>query len=184
MNHPNANVHEMLSDSHRRAAVSKIKHYFWLLNFYLKKKMEKYNIIPMFQTINLKFKFLFYGHLLNSTTIATGGFMYLGDYIHSWLAATQYIAPLMANFDLSTSNESNIYYMDNGTALTVTWNNVILQDKPNIGGFTFQTTLHSNGKVVFAYKNLPIKIKDIDFTNHPVKIGLSDAYIMDKTEYC
>jgi len=150
--HPNANIHEMLSDSHRRAA-----------------------------TINLKFQFPFYGHLINSTTIATGGFLYLGEYIHSWLAATQYIAPLMANFDLSTSNYSNIYYMDNETALTVTWHNVTLQDKPQVGAFTFQTTLYSNGNIVFAYKNLPIKIKEIDSTNHPVKIGLSDAYVLDKT---
>ncbi|VVC36342.1 Hypothetical protein CINCED_3A022425 [Cinara cedri] len=151
-NHPNSSVHEMLSDSHRRAA-----------------------------TINLKFQFPFYGHLINSTTVATGGFLYLGDYIHSWLAATQYIAPLMANFDFSTSNESNIYYMDNETALTVTWHNAILQDKPKVGGFTFQTTLHSNGNIVFAYKRLPIQIKEIDSTNHPVKIGLSDAYVLDKT---
>lgn len=151
-NHPNAHIHDMLSDSHRRAA-----------------------------TISVKFQFSFYGHLLNSTTIATGGFLYLGEYIHSWLAATQYIAPLMANFDLSLSNYSNIYYMENGTALTVTWHNVTLQDKPNVGGFTFQTTLHSNGNIVFAYKNIPTKIKEIDSTNHPVKIGLSDAYVLDKT---
>jgi len=90
----------------------------------------------------------------------------------------------MANFDLSTSNYSNIYYMDNETALTVTWHNVTLQDKPQVGGFTFQTTLYSNGNIVFAYKNLPIKIKEIDSTNHPVKIGLSDAYVLDKTIFC
>lgn len=137
-----------------------------------------------FQTINLKFLFPFYGHLMNSTTIATGGFLYLGEYIHSWLAATQYIAPLMANFDLSTSNHSNIFYMDNGTALTITWYNVTLQDSQKIGGFTFQTTLYSNGNIVFAYKNLPIKISDIDSTNHPVKIGLSDAYVLDKSMFC
>ncbi|CAH1723849.1 plexin domain-containing protein 2 [Aphis gossypii] len=152
VNHPDANIHEMLSDSHRRAA-----------------------------TINLKFQFPFYGHLLNSTTIATGGFLYLGEYIHSWLAATQYIAPLMANFDLSSSNYSNIYYLENDTALTVTWHNATLQDKPKVGGFTFQTTLHSNGNIVFAYKNIPSKIKEIDSSNHPVKIGLSDAYVLDKT---
>jgi len=136
------------------------------------------------QTISLKFQFPFYGHLINTTTIATGGFLYLGEYIHSWLAATQYIAPLMANFDLSTSNDSNIYYMENDTALTVTWYNVTLQDKPKIGVFTFQTTLYSNGNIVFVYKNLPVDIKDIDSTNHPVKIGLSDAYVLDKTIFC
>lgn len=110
--------------------------------------------------------------------------MYLGDYIHSWLAATQYVAPLMANFDLSRSNVSNIYYMDNDTALTVTWQDVTLQDKPDVGEFTFQTTLHSNGNIIFAYKNLPINLKEINATSHPVKIGLSDAYVIDKVLFC
>lgn len=39
----------------------------------------------------------------------------MGDYMHSWLAATQYIAPLMANFDTSLSEESTVRYFDNGT---------------------------------------------------------------------
>merc|ERR1711872_296940 len=66
--------HSMLSKSYRRAA-----------------------------TINLKFRFPFYGHEVENITIATGGFLYTGDYVHSWLAATQYIAPLMANFDTSNN---------------------------------------------------------------------------------
>ena len=62
----------------------------------------------------LTFDFPFYGHLVKNVTIATGGFLYTGDYVHSWLAATQYIAPLMANFDTSISNESFVKYADNG----------------------------------------------------------------------
>lgn len=62
----------------------------------------------------LPFKFPFYGHDIENVTIATGGFLYTGDYIHAWLAATQYIAPLMANFDTSLSNESNIKFVSNG----------------------------------------------------------------------
>lgn len=42
------------------------------------------------------------------------GFLYMGDYLHNWIAATQYIAPLMANFDTSLSKESLIKYADNG----------------------------------------------------------------------
>lgn len=38
----------------------------------------------------------------------------MGDYVHSWLAATQYIAPLMANFDTGLSNDSFIKHYDNG----------------------------------------------------------------------
>lgn len=76
--------------------------------------------------------------MVRNITIATGGFLYTGDYVHSWLAATQYIAPLMANFDTSMGNTSHIKYMDNGTAFTVQWANVPLQDRPTGGNFTFQ----------------------------------------------
>jgi hypothetical protein len=50
-------------------------------------------------------------------TVATGGFLYTGDYVHAWLTATQYIAPLMANFDTSVSNSSFVKYTDNGNIL-------------------------------------------------------------------
>ena len=67
----------------------------------------------------LSFSFPFYGHEVRNITIATGGFLYTGDYVHSWLAATQYIAPLMANFDTSSSPDSKIRYADNGTNLNI-----------------------------------------------------------------
>lgn len=70
--------------------------------------------VVIFQTVQLSFDFPFYGHLIRNVTVATGGFIYTGDYVHSWLAATQYIAPLMANFDTSISNASYIKYIDNG----------------------------------------------------------------------
>lgn len=93
--------------------------------------------------MSLSFDFPFYGHLVRNITIATGGFLYTGDYVHSWLAATQYIAPLMANFDTSMSNSSNIKYMDNGTVFSVQWDNVALQDKPSAGNFSFQVYIFS-----------------------------------------
>ena len=58
--------------------------------------------------------FPFYGHDVRNITIATGGFLYTGDYVHSWLAATQYIAPLMANFDTSSSPNSKLRFSVNG----------------------------------------------------------------------
>jgi len=145
-------VNNMLSKSHRRAA-----------------------------TVKLSFDFPFYGHVVRNVTIATGGFLYTGEYVHSWLAATQYIAPLMANFDTSISNDSFIKYIDNGTAFTVQWEKVVLQDKPTDGAFTFQATLHSTGDIVFVYQNIPMIIEHIMDDQHPVKVGLSDAYIIDRT---
>lgn len=42
------------------------------------------------------------------------GFIFTGDITHRMLTATQYIAPLMANFDPSHSKESTVQYLDNG----------------------------------------------------------------------
>lgn len=42
------------------------------------------------------------------------GFIYTGDVIHRMLTATQYIAPLMADFDPSMSQNSTVFYADNG----------------------------------------------------------------------
>ncbi|XP_055389126.1 plexin domain-containing protein 1-like [Condylostylus longicornis] len=145
------NPNHMLSSSHRRAI-----------------------------TVQLKFDFPFYGHPVRNITVATGGFLYTGEYVHSWLAATQYIAPLMANFDTSLLNDSFVRYDDNGTAFSVLWENVSLQDRPEAGQFTFSATLHDNGDIVFTYFKMPIKIEAIQDDKHPVKVGLSDAYIIDK----
>nr|CAD7424589.1 unnamed protein product [Timema monikensis] len=119
-------------------------------------------------TVKLSFDFPFYGHLVRNITVATGGFLYTGEYVHSWLAATQYIAPLMANFDTRTS-------------FTVEWEKVKLQDDSTSGDFTFQVTLHNNGDIVFVYQNVPVIIENILDRHHPVKVGLSDAYIIDRT---
>ncbi len=50
--------------------------------------------------------------------------------------------------------------------------------------FTFQAILHKNGDIVFAYKQVPIVIERIEDAEHPVKVGLSDAYIIDRTIFC
>ncbi|XP_055737144.1 plexin domain-containing protein 2-like isoform X1 [Salvelinus fontinalis] len=128
--------------------------------------------------VNLSFDFPFYGHFLRDLTVATGGFIYTGDVVHRMLTATQYIAPLMANFDPSVSRNSTVIYFDNGTALVVQWDHVHLQDNYNLGSFTFQATLHSDGRIVFAYKEIPMEVAHISSVNHPVKVGLSDAFVV------
>uniref|UniRef100_A0A8D3E975 PSI domain-containing protein n=1 Tax=Scophthalmus maximus TaxID=52904 RepID=A0A8D3E975_SCOMX len=128
--------------------------------------------------VNLSFDFPFYGHFLREITVATGGFIYTGDVVHRMLTATQYIAPLMANFDPSVSRNSTVIYFDNGTALVVQWDHVHLQDNYNLGSFTFQATLHNTGRIVFAYKEIPIEVSQISSVNHPVKVGLSDAFVV------
>uniref|UniRef100_A0A8D3C3E1 Plexin domain containing 2a n=1 Tax=Scophthalmus maximus TaxID=52904 RepID=A0A8D3C3E1_SCOMX len=129
------------------------------------------------ERVNLSFDFPFYGHILKEITVTTGGFIYTGGIIHRMLTATQYIAPLMANFDPSLSKNSSVFYFDNGTALVVQWNRIHLLDV-SVGTFTFQAVLHSDGRIVFAYKEIPTDISDISAENHPVKVGLSDAFVV------
>ncbi|CAG0899469.1 unnamed protein product [Darwinula stevensoni] len=151
----NATVHDLLSDSHRRAAA-----------------------------IQLPFDFPFYGHMIRNVTLATGGFIYMGTFIHSWIAATQYIAPLMGNFATNYSNDSTIKYLSNETSFTVQWENVVLADFLELGNFTFQATLKNNGDIIFAYRDLPINVTDIKSKAHPVKIGLADAYNIERRVFC
>lgn len=145
-------THEKLSDSYRQAT-----------------------------TVELTFDFPFYGSPLRNVTIATGGFLYMGDYLHNWIAATQYVAPLMANFDTRLSTNSVIKYADNGTAFIVQWEKVSIQNRQSDGAFTFQVTLLQNGDIVFAYKDIPFPVSSISDSHHPVKVGLSDAYILEKS---
>lgn len=108
---------------------------------------------------------------------------FLGDYIHSWLAATQYVSPLMANFDPSLSNDSYVKYCENEKSFHVYWERVYLQNKPDTGPFTFSASLYQDGDIVFTYYYIPIPITQIEDSTHPVKVGISDAYIVDKTVF-
>lgn len=77
--------------------------------------------------------------------------------------------------------------MYSGTAFTVIWENVpLIEGHPStpLQLFTFSVTLYNTGDITFAYKTIPIAIDLIKDEKHPVKIGLSDAYIIDKTIYC
>ncbi|XP_049916195.1 plexin domain-containing protein 1-like isoform X1 [Epinephelus moara] len=127
--------------------------------------------------VALSFEFPFYGHHLRQIIVATGGFIFMGDITHRMLTATQYIAPLMANFDPSFSKNSTVRYSDNGNLFVVQWDKVQLKDREAEGAFTFQTILHRNGTIVFNYRNIPIPVSEMNSTEHPVKVGLSDAFM-------
>ena len=136
------------------------------------------------------------------------GFIFTGEITHRMLTATQYIAPLMANFDPSFSKNSTVRYMDNGgysddgrmgkerererergwgwgqrewevrwvcdgeivyhtpglgwpltssclgDVFVVQWDKVRIQGREADGPFTFQTALHSNGTIVFGFRDV------------------------------
>lgn len=46
--------------------------------------------------------------------LVLSGFIFTGEITHRMLTATQYMAPLMANFDPSYSRNSTVRYSDNG----------------------------------------------------------------------
>ncbi|XP_061665789.1 plexin domain-containing protein 1 isoform X2 [Syngnathoides biaculeatus] len=127
--------------------------------------------------VALSFDFPFYGHYLRQIIVATGGFIFMGEITHRMLTATQYIAPLMANFDPSFSMNSTVRYSDNGHLFVVQWDKVRLKDREAEGAFTFQAALHRNGTVVFNYREIPVPVERINSTEHPVKVGLSDAFM-------
>eukprot|EP00069_Balaena_mysticetus_P020112 bmy_12726T0 len=83
-NQSQVKVHRILSNTHRQAS-----------------------------RVVLSFDFPFYGHPLRQITIATGGFIFMGDVVHRMLTATQYVAPLMANFNPGCSDNSTVAYFDN-----------------------------------------------------------------------
>ncbi|KAL6045765.1 hypothetical protein STEG23_014678, partial [Scotinomys teguina] len=148
-NRSHVKVHRILSSSHRQAS-----------------------------RVVLSFDFPFYGHPLRQITIATGGFIFMGDVLHRMLTATQYVAPLMANFNPGYSDNSTVAYFDNGTVFVVQWDHVYLQGREDRGSFTFQAVLHQDGRIVFGYKEIPMAVLEISSTQHPVKAGLSDAFMI------
>ncbi|XP_041813459.1 plexin domain-containing protein 1-like isoform X2 [Chelmon rostratus] len=128
--------------------------------------------------VALSFDFPFYGHYLRQITIATGGFIFTGDITHRMLTVTQYIAPLMANFDPSYSKDSTVQYLDNGEVFVVQWERVRLPGKESEGAFTFQAALHKTGAITFSYRDIPVSLDVISSAEHPVKAGLSDAFMV------
>ncbi|XP_070566279.1 plexin domain-containing protein 2-like isoform X2 [Ptychodera flava] len=132
---------------------------------------------------DLSFTFPYYGHNLSSVVMATGGFLYVGSFMHKWLTVTQYIAPLMGNFNPSANDTATIRFLDTGSSFTCEWNRVQLHDQANVGTFTFQVTLKKNGTIVLAYRDIPIPVSQIKDKSHPVKVGVADAFYVDEQIY-
>ncbi|XP_029583408.1 plexin domain-containing protein 1-like isoform X1 [Salmo trutta] len=150
LEHGQVRMHGILSNTHRQAA-----------------------------KVALSFDFPFYGHYLRQITIATGGFIFMGEVTHRMLTATQYIAPLMANFDPSFSKESTVQYLDNGEVFVVQWERVRLHGREAEGAYTFQAALHLTGTITFSYRDIPLPVEVISSTEHQVKAGLSDAFMVN-----
>lgn len=66
-------------------------------------------------------------------------------------------------------------------AFTVIWENMRLHNSDPLYLFTFSVTLFNTGDISFAYKSIPVEIATINEGYHPVKIGLSDGYIIENS---
>ncbi|CAH3188030.1 unnamed protein product, partial [Porites lobata] len=129
-------------------------------------------------TLKLSFIFPYYGHYLDSVVLTTGGFLYMDFYNTSLLTDVQYLAPLMAYFSPDHHPDSKVITLDDGLQLTVQWSKVYLRNRTHDGHFTFQCTLHKNGTIWFAYKEVPVNVSSIpDVRYHPVRVGISDAFV-------
>lgn len=78
----------------------------------------------------LSFKFPFYGHLIDRVLVTNVGFLYVGTLFNQNITHSQYIAPLMANFDITLGKNSSVRYVDNSTHFVCSWENLVLKDKP------------------------------------------------------
>ncbi|XP_048580031.1 plexin domain-containing protein 2 isoform X3 [Nematostella vectensis] len=136
--------------------------------------------------LKLKFKFPYYGHLVENISVTDEGFLYTG-----WVSTrfdimrqVMYVAPLMAYFNPAINNSASIYYLSTDDQFTVQWNNIYLEREQHAGAFTFQCTLFKSGKIHFAYKSVPKNVTDIQgYSDHGVRVGLSDAFTVTRQAY-
>ncbi|XP_073237343.1 plexin domain-containing protein 2-like isoform X2 [Porites lutea] len=170
----------------------KVNHKYYVSHTYISgqrfwrniKENPKSKVHPLSQsflkksTLKLSFIFPYYGHYLDSVVLTTGGFLYMDFYNTSLLTDVQYLAPLMAYFSPDHHPDSKVITLDDGLQLTVQWSKVYLRNRTHDGHFTFQCTLHKNGTIWFAYKEIPVNVSSIpDVRYHPVRVGISDAYV-------
>ncbi|CAB4010318.1 Hypothetical predicted protein, partial [Paramuricea clavata] len=65
---------------------------------------------------------------------------------------------------------------------TVEWRNLKLQNQ-QAGTFSFQCSILKNGTIVFAYKDIPVPVSDLKSNTFPVRVGLSDGFVIRYVRY-
>ena len=133
----------------------------------------------VYQVWQLKFTFPFYGHILNAVGVTTGGFLYTGTIYHQQIYLTQYIAPLMADFNPSLTGSGRVLVYSTEERFTVQWDQVLNHHHENDGPFTFQVSIFPNGKIYFAYQQLPLLWNELNNDYLPVEVGIADALYLD-----
>ena len=129
----------------------------------------------VYQVWQLKFRFPFYGHFLDAVGVTTGGFLYTGTIYHQQIHLSQYIAPLMADFNPSLTESGRILVYSTEERFTVQWDQVLNHDHETDGPFTFQVSIFPAGNIYFAYRKLPLLWNELNNDDLPVDVGIADA---------
>ncbi|KAI6654964.1 Plexin domain-containing protein 2-like [Oopsacas minuta] len=132
----------------------------------------------LYDPIDLKFNFPFYGHYIYSIAITTHGFLSTADLLHPNIYLTQYIAPFSADFNPSLSQSSRIHYYSSADLFIAQWSNVSVVTKRSAGGFTFQVQLRPSGQITFVYKTVPLTIRQASKSSYESFYGLADGFIL------
>ena len=166
--------------------VSGEEYFFDLSNNETKKMFEQFvieehsklsNSYRKAYRVRLRFEFPYYGNMVKSVVVTTGGFINIGPVYHSYVHKVHYVAPLMCDFNPIASNDTKVYIGSNNELFIAQWTDILLS-YDNKSKFTFQAQLHKNGTIVMAYKDIPISpihIKNTSSLN--VTVGLSDGYV-------
>ena len=104
------------------------------------------------------------------------GFLYTGTIYHEQLYLSQYIAPLMADFNPSLSDLGRILVYSTEERFAVQWDQVLNRDHEEWGPFTFQASIFPSGKIHLVYWELPLLWTRLNNNDFPVEIGISDAF--------
>jgi hypothetical protein len=109
------------------------------------------------------------------------GFIYTGDLLHDQVHITQFIAPLQADFNPNVTDTGRVLVLSTDERFTVQWDQVHNHDHVEDGPFTFQVSIFPSGEIHFVYQEIPLQLGEIDNGNHPVEVGLSDAFYISQS---
>ena len=136
----------------------------------LDENLDKLDTVEEIFGRKLEFAFTFYGHPVDHVLMLKEGTLSLGGLQLENLYESQYIAPLMTS---QPQKELTLMSRDDGKVGIFTWKLENLQT-------AFQVQLYASGEIKFVYKNLhhlPRLLRDLE---HPVQVGLSDAYLLER----
>lgn len=107
-----------------------------------------------YSEVNATFEFQFYGHTIKRIYLSTAGILSMSSFAEDRIP-THYICPYLGHFNPSLYMESSIFFESRDDMFVVEYRNVRLREAADLGPFTLETIVYSNGTIKFLYKKLP-----------------------------